>query len=98
MVITGSGILVEPGSAEEVIARIGNLPGVTFQASSESGSELVVNFEAETLSELERFCLELKANTPGILDIVHLYVNFEEEVQEILCGESTVHGMKTEGQ
>ncbi|MFC1836554.1 hypothetical protein ACFL2Q_17820 [Thermodesulfobacteriota bacterium] len=40
MIITGSAIFVEPGSAEAVIERLRDFPQVTFHVKSESGTEL----------------------------------------------------------
>jgi nitrate reductase NapAB chaperone NapD len=83
MVITGSGILVEPGAAKEVRKELEAFPQVTVQAESNSGTELVVNLEAEDNGRLEQLCGELKARIPRIVDIIHVYVNFEEEVEKM---------------
>ena len=83
MVITGSGILVMPGAAEEVLKQLEAFPQVTFHAESDSGTELVVNLEAEDNEKLEQLCGELKARITGIVDIIHIYVNFEEEVEKM---------------
>jgi nitrate reductase NapAB chaperone NapD len=83
MVITGSAILVEKGSRQRVLERLEDFPEVTFHVASESGTELVVNFEAEDHDALERLCDRLKDEIPQIVDITHLYVNFEEEVEKM---------------
>ncbi len=88
MVITGSAILVEPGSDRTVLERLKEFPGVTFHVKSESGTELVVNFEAEDHEALERLCARLHEEIPQIVDITHVYVNFEEEVDRMEAGRS----------
>jgi len=88
MIITGSVILIAPGSDEEVLRAIEGFPEVTFQVKSESGTELVVNFEADDNEALESICKKLKDRIPQIVDITHIYVNFEEEVEKALSGES----------
>ncbi len=86
MVITGSGIFIEPNSDAEVIEKLKDFPGVTYQAASESGTELVVNLEAEDHHALEDLCAKLRQEIPQIVDIGHMYVNFEEEVEKIKSG------------
>ena len=88
MVITGSVILIEPDSDREVLQALEGFPEVTFQVKSESGTELVVNFEADDNEALESICEKLKARIPKIIDITHIYVNFEEEVEKALSGKS----------
>ena len=83
MVITGSAILIEKGSEQRVLERLKDFPEVTFHAASASGTELVVNFEAEGHDVLERLCDRLKNEISQIVDITHLYVNFEEEVEKM---------------
>ncbi len=83
MVITGSGILVMPGAAKEVLKQLEAFPQVTLHAESDSGTELVVNLEAEDNEGLEQLCGELKARITSIVDIIHIYVNFEEEVEKM---------------
>ena len=75
--ITGSAILIEKGSEKRVLEQLKAFPEVTFHAASASGTELVVNFEAESHDALERLCDRLKNEIPQIADITHLYVNFE---------------------
>lgn len=82
MVITGSAILVKPGMDGSVLLKLGDFPEVTFYAKSELGTELVVNLEAEDLGGLEELCLRIKNNIPGVVDITHVYVNFEEQVEK----------------
>ena len=88
MIITGSAILIEPGSDDEVLRALEGFPEVAFQVKSESGAELVVNFEADDHDALEGICERLKEQSPQIIDITHIYVNFEEEVEKALSGET----------
>jgi hypothetical protein len=46
----------------------------------------VVNLEAEDHGELEKLCRQIKEEIPQILDIAHIYVNFEEEVEKMEAG------------
>ena len=91
MVITGSALFIEPGSDQRVIRRLSSYPGVTFQVQSETGTELVVNMEAEDLDALERLGAQLKHDIPEIVDISHICVNFEEEIAKIEAGEVDKH-------
>ncbi len=84
MVITGSALFIQPGSYETVLERLKEFPQVTYQAASDSRVELVINLEAENQGELEDLCDRLKEEIPQIVDINHLYINFEEEVEKIL--------------
>ena len=86
MVITGSALLIKPGCTEKVLTRLKDFPEVTFQVKSDSGVELVVNFEAEDHDALERLCKDLQESIPEIVDIAHVYVNFEEEIEKIESG------------
>jgi len=88
VIITGSAILIEPGSDDEVLRALEGFPEVTFQVKSESGAELVVNFEADDHEALGGICERLKEQSPQIIDITHIYVNFEEEVEKALSGET----------
>ena len=88
MIITGSAILIQPGSDKEVVLALEGFPEVTFQVKSESGTELVVNFEADDHEALEGICEKLKERIPQIIDITHIYVNFEEEVEKARSGET----------
>jgi hypothetical protein len=88
MVITGSALFIEPGSDTRVIEQLQEHPQTTFHVKSESGTELVVNLEAEDHNELENLCDELKRQIPEIVEIAHLYVNFEEEVEKLLTKNS----------
>lgn len=83
MIITGSALFIEPNSSDAVLEKIGRFPAVTFQVMSESGKELVVNLEAEDHGALENLCRELRTEIPEILEIAHIYVNFEEEVEKM---------------
>jgi nitrate reductase NapAB chaperone NapD len=88
MVITGSAILIEPGSDHAVLERLKEFPQVTYHVKSESGTDLVVNLEAEDHQELEDLCARLLEEIPQIVDITHVYVNFEEEVEKMVPGTS----------
>lgn len=87
MIITGSALFVEPGTSDTVLEKLGSFPEVTFQVQSDSGTELVINLEAEDHSHLERLCVQLRERIPEIVEIAHLYVNFEEEIEKIESGE-----------
>jgi nitrate reductase NapAB chaperone NapD len=86
MVITGSAIIIQPGSDAEVLERLKQFPEVTFHVKSESGTELVVNLEAKDHDALERLCSTLKESIPEIIEIAHVYMNFEEEIEKIKSG------------
>ncbi len=83
MVITGSAIFVSPNDSDLVLRRLREFPQVTFQVASESGSELIVNFEAENQDELEILCKKLSDDIPQIIDIGHIYINFEDEIDHL---------------
>ena len=83
MVITGSVLFVEPGRDREVLEGLKPFPEVTFHVKSASGTELVVNLEAQDAEDLERRCRALKETVPAIVDITHIYVNFEDEPAKI---------------
>jgi len=87
VIITGSVLVVDPDSEKEVLQALEAFPEVTFQVKSESGTELVVNLEVQDQSALDRVCGRLKESIPQIIDISHIYVNFEEEVEEMLSKE-----------
>ncbi len=89
MIITGSALFIAPDTSEAVLEKIGRFPGVTFQVMSESGKELVVNLEAEDHEALESLCRYLRAEIPEILEIAHIYVNFEDEVEKMAAAETT---------
>jgi nitrate reductase NapAB chaperone NapD len=84
MVITGSALFIEPASYESVLKQLKEFPEVTFQVVSDSMTELVVNLEAESQGELEDLCDRLKSQIAEILDITHMYINFEDEVEKIV--------------
>ncbi|MEW6138507.1 MAG: chaperone NapD [Thermodesulfobacteriota bacterium] len=94
MVITGSALFVETGSRESVLKHLKRYPRVTYHASSDSGTELVVNMEAEDLEELENLCAQLKDEVPQVVEIAHIYVNFEEEVEEACFGQKDKRRLK----
>jgi hypothetical protein len=81
MIITGSAIFIKSPDAE-LIRCIRKFPGVTFQAQSDAGDEIVVNFEAENHADLEILCADLKRQFPDIIDITHIYINFEEDAEK----------------
>jgi nitrate reductase NapAB chaperone NapD len=91
MVITGSALLVQPGSSQKVIESLEAFPAVTFHAESPAGTELVVNLEAENTNALEELCSSLKAAIPQIIDVAHISVNFEDEVERMIS-RRTVEG------
>ncbi|MBM4328235.1 MAG: hypothetical protein FJ118_13855 [Deltaproteobacteria bacterium] len=80
MVITGSVLFIEPGSEKPVLEALARFPEVTFQARSHSGSQLVVNLEAEDHHALDLLCARLAESIPQIVDITHLQVHFEDEI------------------
>jgi nitrate reductase NapAB chaperone NapD len=84
MVITGSAIFVLPGTERKVLGLLEKFPQVTFQVKSESGTELVVNLEAEDQDDLESLCRRIKDEIPDIMEINHVYVHFEEEVEKMV--------------
>lgn len=86
MVITGSAILVEPGTDEKVLESLKQYPDITFHVKSDSGTELVVNLEAEDFDALEKLCSRLKEEIADIVEVAHIYVNFEDEVEKIQSG------------
>jgi nitrate reductase NapAB chaperone NapD len=86
MVITGSAILVEPGTHEKVVESLARYPEVTFHVKSDSGTELVVNLEAEDFDALEQLCSRLREEISDIVEVAHIYVNFEDEVEKIRSG------------
>lgn len=87
MVITGSAIFVNPRNSVHVQERLREFREITFHVCSSCGSELIVNFEVENQTALEKFCSHLKTRIPEIIDIGHIYINFEEEV-DCLTGDS----------
>ena len=86
MVITGSALLINPGSDEAVLEKLKDFPQVTFHVKSESSTELVVNLEADDHGALDQLCDSLRRAIPEIVDIAHIYVNFEEEIEKIESG------------
>ncbi len=86
MIITGSALFIEPETHERVIEKLHEFPEVTFQTMSESGTELVVTMEADDHGALEALCNSLKEQIPEIVDVTHIYVNFEEEVEKTISG------------
>ncbi len=84
MIITGSVIYVRPEDSAPVIRKLADYPQITFHVSSDDGSELIVNFEAPTQEELQPFCSMLKTQIPEIIDIGHVYINFEDEVDSLI--------------
>ena len=83
MVITGSILLIEPGSEQQVRQDLKGFPEVTYHVQSSEGTELVVNLEAEDQGALEVLCSRLKADIPDIVEVAHVYINFEEEIKKI---------------
>jgi len=81
MIITGSALFIEPGTEKPVLEALARFPEVTFQAKSDSGSELVVNLEAGDHQALDLLCARLSEAIPQIVDITHLYVHFGDEIE-----------------
>jgi len=88
MIITGSAFLIRPGSLPTVLDKLKTFSGVTFHANSESETELVMTLEAEDHHALDALCCNLTETIPEIVNITHIYVNFEEEVAKIQSGEA----------
>ncbi|MEW6347893.1 MAG: hypothetical protein AB1646_02430 [Thermodesulfobacteriota bacterium] len=84
MIITGSAILVRSGSSQGVIEALEAVPEVTIQARSDSGTELIVNLEADDSTALDDLCARLKRSIPAIVDISHVSVHFEDEVERMI--------------
>jgi nitrate reductase NapAB chaperone NapD len=87
MIITGTALLIETGSADDVPDRLKAFPEVTYQARSQAGTELIVNMEAENQEALEILCARLKEEIPQILDIAHIYMNIEDEVEKMTASD-----------
>ncbi len=86
MVITGSALFIEPGTMDAVLEKLRRFHEVTFHVHSESGTELVVNLEADDTTDLESLCSRLKEEIHQIVDITHIYVNFEDEIERMQAG------------
>ncbi|MBI5570117.1 MAG: hypothetical protein HY914_09240 [Desulfomonile tiedjei] len=86
MIVTGSALFIQAGMWETVLARLKEFPEVTYQARSDSGAELIVNFEADDHAALEALCDRVKHAIPEIIEIAHMYINFEEEIEKIAAG------------
>jgi nitrate reductase NapAB chaperone NapD len=84
MVITGSAIFIMPGTFDDVKKALEAFHEITYQAKSDSGTEIVVNMEVENPTELDRLCAKLKATIPHVVDITHIYMNVEEEVHKLI--------------
>jgi hypothetical protein len=87
MIITGSALFIRPGTSELVLEKLKEFPEVTFHVQSESGTELVINMEAEDHEDLELLCAELKARIAEVVEVAHFSVNFEEEIEKIQSGQ-----------
>lgn len=74
---------MNPQESGHVLAKLTRFPQITFQVASDTGSELIVNFEAENQDELEILCRRLRSEIPEIIDIGHIYINFEEEIDQL---------------
>ncbi|MGC8659833.1 MAG: chaperone NapD [Desulfomonilaceae bacterium] len=86
MIITGSVIMVTPGTCESVKGKLLAFPQVTFQGQSDSGIDMIVNIETDNHNELEGLCQRIKGAIPEIVDIGHIYINFEDEIEKIQTG------------
>ena len=98
MIITGSALFIEAHSSDTVLEKIKRFPAVTFQVMSDSGKELVVNLEAEDHNSLECLCRELRTEIPEIIEIAHIYVNFEEEVEKMAADETAAKEADVSGE
>jgi hypothetical protein len=87
MIVTGSALFIRPGSYEAVRESLGAFPEVTFYAASESHTELVVTIEAQDHSDLDRLCQDMQEKIPEIVEVAHLSINFEEEIEKIQRGQ-----------
>ena len=83
MIITGSVIMVMPGTSQSVEKELLAFPQVTLQGKSDSGMDMIVNIEADDHNELESLCQKIKDAIPAIVDIGHIYINFEDEIEKI---------------
>ena len=87
MIVTGSALFITSESYETVLEGLKAFPEVTFYAASESRTELVIAIEAQDHHDLERLCRDLQEQIPGIVEVAHLSVNFEEEIDKIQSGQ-----------
>jgi nitrate reductase NapAB chaperone NapD len=83
MVITGSAIMVRSGTDLDVQRKLKSFPQVTYHGKSDSGMDLIVNLEADSHDELEELCQQIKDSIPEIIDIGHICINFEDEIEKI---------------
>jgi nitrate reductase NapAB chaperone NapD len=86
MIITGSAIMVRSGTDKSVERKLEAFPQVTFHGKSNSGTDLIVNFECGDQEELESLCRTIRDSIPEIVDIGHIYVNFEDEIEKMKEG------------
>jgi nitrate reductase NapAB chaperone NapD len=86
MIITGSALFIRSESYEEVVEGLKLFPEVTFHAASDSRTELVITIEANDHHDLERLCTDMQEHIPGIVEVAHLSINFEEEIEKIRSG------------
>jgi hypothetical protein len=86
MIITGSDIMVRLGTDKAVEKKLEAFPQVTFHGKSNSGTDLIVNFECGDQEELENLCRTIRDSIPEIVDIGHIYINFEDEIEKIKGG------------
>lgn len=86
MIITGSALFIKSESYEDVLKGLKGFPEVTFYAASDSRTELVITIEAQDHHDLERLCRQLQEHVAGIVEVAHMSVNFEEEIEKIQSG------------
>lgn len=75
--------MVRSGTDLVVQHKLKAFPQVTFHGKSDSGMDLIVNLEADNHDELEGLCQEIKDSIPEIIDIGHICINFEDEIEKI---------------
>lgn len=75
--------MVRSGTDLDVQRKLKAFPQVTFHGKSDSGMDLIVNLEADSHDELEKLCQQIKDSIPQIIDIGHICINFEDEIEKI---------------
>lgn len=83
MIITGSAIMVRTGTDKVVQQKLESFPQVTLHCASNSGTDLVVTFECDDQEALEGLCTAIRNSIPEIVDIGHIYINFEDEIEKM---------------
>lgn len=86
MIITGSALFIKRESYDDVLEGLKLFPEVTFHAASDSHGALVITIEANDHYDLERLCRDMQEQIAGIVEVAHLSINFEEEIDKIRSG------------